>query len=34
MSTNAKFLEDDYMMSYKVRSKADLRDLDEIPTIT
>ena len=34
MSTNARFLEDDYMMSNNVRSKFNLRDLDKTPTTT
>ena len=34
MSTNARFLENYYMMSNKVRSEANLRDLNETPTTT
>ena len=34
MSTNARFLEDDYMMSNNVRSKFNLRYLDKTPTTT
>ena len=33
MNTNAKFLEDDYMMSNNVRSKVVFLDLDKTPTI-
>ena len=33
MSKKTRFLEDDYMMSNKVRSKVDLRTLDETPII-
>ena len=34
MSTNAKFLEDDYMMSNNVRSKVVFLNLDKTPTTT
>ena len=34
VSTNARFLEDDYMVSNNVRSKVDLRDLDKTLTTT
>ena len=34
MIKNTRFLEDDYIMSNKVRSKVDLRTLDETPIIT
>ena len=34
MSTNARFLEYDCLMSNNVRSKVDLRDLDKTPTTT
>ena len=33
MIKNTRFLEDDYIMSNKVRSKVDLRTLDETPII-
>ena len=32
MSTNVRFLENDYKVSNKVRSEIDLRNLDDTPT--